>query len=67
MLLLLHNVVNINGEHRRVGKISDKMLRKLELEGVSKSRFDFLLNEITANEIEQYTGENIDHYGMQNM
>ena len=58
------NVVNINGHHKRVGKISKKLTRRLELEGVSSKRYDFLLNEVNTSEVETYTGRNINHYGM---
>ena len=58
------NVININGHHKRVGKISDKLIRRLQLEGVSSNRFDFLLDDISSTEVETYTGKNIDHYGM---
>ena len=58
------NVVQINGHHRRVGKISDKLLRKLQLEGVAESRYDFLIGDPSEAEVETYTGKNIDHYGM---
>lgn len=58
------NVVKINGHHRRVGKLSDKLVRKLQLEGVAKSRYDFLLKEVSNAEVESYTGKNINDYGM---
>lgn len=58
------NVLKIHGEHKRVGKISDRLIRKFQLEGVSQSRYDFLLKEVDPNEVEEYTGENIDSYGM---
>lgn len=58
------NVVKINGQHKRVGKISEKTIRKFQLEGVASSRYDFLLKEVDPNEVEEYTGENIDDYGM---
>lgn len=58
------NVVRINGHHRRVGKISDRMIRRFQLEGVAQSRYDFLLNEPSDSEVETYTGKNIDRYGM---
>lgn len=58
------NVVNINGTHRRVGKISPRMIRKFQLEGVSKARYDFLLDEPDKTEVETYTGMNIDKYGI---
>lgn len=58
------NVAKINGRHRRVGKISEKMIRKLKLQGVSTSRYDFLLKDPDENEVETYTGQNIIGYGL---
>lgn len=57
-------LVAIHGEHKRVGKLSDRTIRRLELEGVAKSRYDFLIKEVNPNEVEEYTGRNIDRYGM---
>lgn len=53
------NIVKIRGHHKRVGKMSDRLLRKLQLEGVAKSRYAFLLEEISKSEVETYTGLNI--------
>lgn len=58
------NVVKINGEHKRVGQLSDRTIRKLQLEGVAKSRYKFLTEPVTGVEVETYTGKNIDRYGM---
>lgn len=58
------NVLKIHGEHKRVGKISDRLIRKFQLEGVADSRYDFLLKDVDPNEVEEYTGQNIDKYGM---
>ncbi len=58
------NVVRINGKHRRVGKLSERTIRKLQLEGVASSRYDFLTREVNRNEEETYTGEDIERYGM---
>lgn len=58
------NVVKINGEHKRVGKLSDRTIRKLRLEGVAKSRYDFLVKEVDDSEVETYTGKNINTYGL---
>ena len=60
------NVVKIHGTHKRVGKLSERTIRKFALEGVSKNRFDFLLSEPSRTEVETYTGKNIDRYGMPN-
>jgi len=57
-------VVNIRGEHKRVGAISDRMVHKFKLEGVSKKRFDFLLKDLNSSEKEEYTGVNINRYGI---
>jgi len=57
------NVISIPGIHRRVGKLSDKTINKLRLEGIRTSRFDFLLKE-PSSETETYSGDNIDTYGM---
>lgn len=58
------NVVKINGHHKRVGKMSDRLLRKFQLEGVAKSRYDFLLQNPGTVEVETYTGLNIDKSGI---
>lgn len=60
------NVVKIYGTHRRVGKLSERTIRKFQLEGVAKSRYDFLLKEPSKTEVETYTGKNINRYGMAN-
>lgn len=59
------NVMDIPGIHKRVGKLSDSIVRKLKLDGIKASRFDFLMNDVDENEKEEYTGENIVGYGMQ--
>lgn len=58
------NVVAIYGTHRRVGKLSERTIRKFQLEGVAKSRYDFLLKDVSSAEVETYTGKNIEKYGM---
>lgn len=58
------NVIQINGHHKRVGKISDRLQRRFQLEGVAESRYDFLLKDPSNTEVETYTGKNIEHYGM---
>ena len=58
------NLVKIHGTHRRVGQLSPRTIRKFELEGVAKSRYDFLLKEVSKSEVETYTGKNIDNYGL---
>ena len=56
-------VIEIPGEHKRVGKLSKKTMDKLAMEGIPKKRFDFLLKEVDENEVETYTGDNITTYG----
>ena len=58
------NVKKIHGIHRRVGKLSPKAIHKFQLEGVAASRYDFLTRDVDKAEVESYTGENINHYGM---
>lgn len=58
------NVKEIPGIHKRVGKLSDKTIEKLRIEGVQSSRFDFLTREPDDTEVETYTGVDIQTYGM---
>ena len=58
------NILKINGHHKRVGHMSDRLLRKFQLEGVAKSRYSFLLGELDSTEVETYTGLNIEKYGI---
>lgn len=58
------NVKKIYGEHKRVGKLSERTVRRLQLEGVAKTRYDFLVKEISEAEVETYTGKNINKYGI---
>lgn len=58
------NVTQIHGTHKRVGKLSERTIRKFQLEGVAQSRYDFLLKEVTDTEVETYTGKNIERYGL---
>lgn len=58
------NVKEIRGTHKRVGRLSDRAVRRMQLEGVSRSRYDFLIKDLDKTEVETYTGKNIDHYGM---
>lgn len=60
------NVKKIDGKHRRVGKISPKMIRKFQLEGVASTRYDFLMTDPEPGEVETYTGQNINQYGITN-
>lgn len=58
------NVLDIPGVHKRVGKLSERTLEKLALEGVKKSRFDFITKDVDPTEVETYTGIDIEKYGM---
>jgi pilus assembly protein CpaF len=58
------NIIHIPGVHRRVGKLSEETIERLKLEGIKTSRFDFLLKDPSDDEIETYTAQNIDRYGM---
>lgn len=57
-------VTKIHGTHKRVGKLSDVTIRKFQLEGVPKSRYDFLLKDPDDTEVETYTGKDIERYGL---
>lgn len=57
------NLLKIRGVHKRVGVISDGLVRKLDIEGVSPARYKFLREPIGQNEIEDYTGMDIVDYG----
>ena len=57
-------VTAIHGRHRRVGRVSEKMVRKFQLEGVAPSRYDFVNKPVDNAEVETYTGKNINRYGM---
>lgn len=56
------NIIEIHGTHRRVGKLSQRTIRKFQLEGVAQRRYDFLLSDPDKSEVEVYTGKNIDRY-----
>lgn len=58
------NIAKINGVHKRVGKLSDAMINQLQIEGVSRKRYDFLIKDPDENEVETYTGKNIEKYGI---
>lgn len=58
------NVKAIHGTHRRVGKLSERTIRKFQLEGVAQSRYDFILKDVDKSEIETYTGQDINRYGL---
>lgn len=57
-------VIDIPGVHKRVGKLSDKTVKKLKLKGINPSRYDFLVEDIKEGQVEMYTGDNIETYGM---
>lgn len=58
------NIKEIPGTHKRVGKLSQRTIRKMRVEGIKDSRFDFLLKDPSDDEVETYTGEDIEGYGM---
>ncbi len=60
------NVTKIHGVHKRTGKLSQKTIDKLKMEGIATSRFDFLLKDVDPNEEETYIGDNesIERYGL---
>ena len=58
------NIKSIPGIHKRVGKLSPRTVRKMKVEGIKNSRFDFLMEEPSETEVETYTGTDIDRYGM---
>lgn len=58
------NVKTIFGTHHRVGTLSEKTIRRFQLEGVARSRFDFLTKPVDPSEVETYTGKNIERYGI---
>lgn len=66
-------VKELPGHHVRVGKLSDRTLNKLRIEGVALSRVDFMLDEPKKDkdgnyiDKEEYTGDNIRHYGMKDL
>lgn len=50
-------LVSINGEHRRVGTISEKLQRKFAIAGIKKSQYKFLTVPVEQSKEEQtYTG-----------
>lgn len=57
-------VIKIHGKHRRVGKLSDRTVGIMKERGVSTKRFDYLIKDLNEDEEEEYTGENIELYGL---
>lgn len=51
------NVIKINGEHKRVGTLSQRTIEKFKREGVPTSKYDFLLAPVDTNEKETYNGD----------
>jgi len=49
-------VIKISGRHKRVGKLTERTVRKFRLEGVRSSDYEFMLEDPKDNEIETYTG-----------
>jgi pilus assembly protein CpaF len=60
-------VKKIYGVHKRVGKLSQRTINKFKIEGISETRYDFLLKDVDPTEVETYTGHNIEHYGMKGL
>jgi len=58
-------VKDIPGKHKRVGKLHDETIKKFKLAGIHPNQYDFMMKDISADEVETYTGENIENYGMQ--
>ena len=57
------NIKEIPGTHKRVGKLSQRTIRKMRVEGIKDSRFEFLLKDPSDDEVETYTGEDVEGYG----
>ncbi|MEM4385682.1 MAG: ATPase, T2SS/T4P/T4SS family [Candidatus Anstonellales archaeon] len=49
-------VVKIPGIHKRVGKLSDKTIRKFRIEGIKPSLYEYLTKDVSDDEVETYTG-----------
>lgn len=58
------DIKEIPGRHKRVGKLSERTVTKMRLEGIKSSRFDFLMKELSEDTLESYTGKDIERYGM---
>ena len=58
------NISKINGVHKRVGRISEALKRKMRLAGVNNAQFDFIDKPVDINEEETYTGENVENYNV---
>lgn len=58
------NVKKIYGTHKRVGRLSEKTVKKFQLEGVAHTRYDFIDRPVNAAEVETYTGRDINRYGI---
>ena len=50
-------VIDIPGIHKRVGKLSDKTIMKLQLEGVKEEKYRIFTKEPDESEVETYTGK----------
>lgn len=51
------NVKKIPGVHKRVGKLSERTITKLRLEGIKLSEFEYLTRQVSPDEVETYTGK----------
>lgn len=50
-------ITSIPGIHKRVGKLSEKTIMKLKLEGVPEEKYIRFLEEPSGSEVETYTGK----------
>lgn len=51
-------VKKIPGIHKRVGKLSEKTIRKFELAGIRRGMYDFLCKDPDKNDVQTYLGNN---------
>lgn len=49
-----HQVIEIIGKHKRIGKLSEQSIQRMLKAGIKKSRFEFLLSEPNDDEEERY-------------
>ena len=51
------NISKIHGIHKRVGKLSERTIEKLKVEGVKTEMYKFMTVDPSDDEVETYTGE----------
>ena len=56
------NLVEIRGKHKKVGEISDALVNKLLIEGIPRSKLEFLTSSEGNDKEQTYSGNNIDDY-----